>query len=110
LYYTAFSNRWLKFATFMIRLRGKDPTRWGRNKDIDMTQIGADPGLITTRIDYRKFWDVKLAASAQHTSQGGGTSFTRLLPDWLQKQVFGFDAFIRAYPPSRNGRHEQDLF
>jgi LmbE family N-acetylglucosaminyl deacetylase len=110
LYYTAFSNRWVKFLIFMTRLRGKDPTRWGRNEDIDMTRVGVDPADITTKIDYRHYWDVKRVASAQHTSQGGGTSFMRLLPDWLQKQLFGYDSFIRAYPPSRNGRHEKDLF
>ncbi len=110
LYYTAFSNRWVKFAIFMLRLRGKDPTRWGRNQDIDMTRVGADPSDITTMIDYRRYWDVKLAASAQHTSQGGGTSFNRLLPAWLQKQIFGYDSFIRAFPAARNGRREKDLF
>jgi LmbE family N-acetylglucosaminyl deacetylase len=52
LYYTAFSNRWVKFAIFMMRLRGKDPTRWGRNQDIDMTRVGVDSDQITTVIDY----------------------------------------------------------
>jgi LmbE family N-acetylglucosaminyl deacetylase len=110
LYYTIISNRWVKLLIFMMRLRGKDPTRWGRNGDIDMTQIGADPSQITTMIDYRGYWDVKMAASAHHTSQGGGTSFSRMMPGWLQKQLFGYDSFIRAYPTGRNGRHEKDLF
>jgi mycothiol S-conjugate amidase len=110
LYYTVFSNRWVKFLVFMMRLRGRDPTRWGRNQDIDMTKVGADPAKITTVIDYRPYWEVKLAASAQHSSQGGGTSFSRMLPDWLQKQIFGYDTFIRGYPPARNGRRARDLF
>lgn len=110
LYYTIISNRWVKVLTFLMRLRGKDPTRWGRNGDIDMTKVGADPDKITTMIDYRDYWEVKLAASAQHSSQGGGTSFMRMLPDWFQKQLFGRDSFIRAYPPSRNGRYETDMF
>ena len=110
LYYTAFSNRWVKFAILMMRLRGKDPTRWGRNQDIDMTKVGAPPDTITTLIDYRDYWVTRRQASAQHSSQGGGTSFSRLLPDWLQKQVFGRDSFVRAYPPLPNGQRETDLF
>lgn len=110
LYYTAFSNRWVKFAIFMIRLRGKDPTRWGRNQDIDLTRVGVDSKKITTAIDYRKYWDVKLSAGAQHTSQGGGTSFNRLLPKWLQKQLFGKETFMRAYPPALNGQREKSFF
>jgi len=110
LYYTAFPNRWVKFAIFMMRLRGQDPTRWGRNQDIDMTRIGVDPSKITTQIDYRQYWEVKRAARAQHSSQGGGASFNRLLPNWLQKQLFGRDGFMRAYPPVANGRREKDFF
>jgi len=109
LYYTAFSNRWVKFAIFMMRLRGKDPTRWGRNEDIDMTQVGIDPAKLTTTIDYRPYWDVKRLAGAQHSSQGGGSSFNRLLPEWLQKQIFGRETFIRAFPPP-DGKKERDLF
>ncbi len=110
LYNTAFSNRWVKFAIFLYRLRGKDPTKWGRNQDIDMTKVGVDPDKITTVIDYRAYWDVKRRAATQHSSQGGGTSFNRLLPQWLQKQVFGKETFIRAYPPMPNGRRETSFF
>jgi LmbE family N-acetylglucosaminyl deacetylase len=110
LYNTVFSNRWVKFAIFLMRLRGKDPTRWGRNQDIDMTKVGVNPAIITTVIDYRKYWDIKRLAGAEHTSQGGGTSFNRLLPSWLQKQVFGKESFVLAYPPMLNGQREKDFF
>ncbi len=109
LYYTAFSNRWVKFAIFMMRLRGKDPTRWGRNEDIDMTRIGVDANKITAVIDYRPYWEVKNQAGAKHTSQGGGTSFNRMLPRWLQKQVFGRETFMRAHPVA-DGAKETDFF
>jgi hypothetical protein len=52
---------------------------------------------------------VKIQAGAQHTSQGGGTSFNRLLPGWLQKQLFGRETFMRAYP-APNGTRERDFF
>jgi LmbE family N-acetylglucosaminyl deacetylase len=93
-----------------MRLRGMDPTRGGRNQDIDFTRVGVDPEKITTTIDYRQYWDVKIEASAAHGSQGGGTSMSRLLPGWIQRQIFGKENFIRAHPPVPEGFHESDLF
>jgi LmbE family N-acetylglucosaminyl deacetylase len=110
LYYTAFSNRTMKLWLTLMRLRRQDPTRAGRNKDIDLTRLGFPPERIHARINYRRYWDVKKEASAQHPSQGGGTSRGRLLPEWLQKQIWAEETFIRAYPPAPNGYREHDLF
>lgn len=110
LYYSAFSNRWVRYMVFLMRLRGMDPTRAGRNQDIDFTQVGVEPENITTTIDYRKYWDIKIRASAAHGSQGGGTSMSRLLPGWMQRQLFGKETFIRVYPPVPEGFHESDFF
>ncbi len=110
LYYSAFSNRWVRISILMLRLKGKDPKRAGRNQDIDLTQIGVDPEKITTSIDYRRYWDVKKMASAEHGSQGGGTTFGRQFPQWIQKQLFGKESFILASPPPARGYREDDLF
>ncbi|MCA9961198.1 MAG: PIG-L family deacetylase [Anaerolineales bacterium] len=110
LYYTAFPNTWVKFFTLLMRLRGQDPTRSGRNKDIDFTRLGLPNSKIHARIDYRQYWAVKEAASAKHSSQGGGTSRSRMLPVWLQKQIMARDTFLRAYPPVPDGYRETDLF
>lgn len=110
LYYTAFSNRWVKFGIFILKLRRQDPTRFGRNGDIDLTKIGMDPKQINTVIDYRPYWDVKMAASAAHASQGGGTGGIRRAPIWLMRRFLAKDTYIRAYPPGLNGRRETDLF
>lgn len=109
LYYAAFSNRWVKFFLLLMRLRGHDPTKMGRNQDIDMTSLGVDPQQIHAVIDYRPFWDVKKAASAAHASQGGG-GVGRRLPEILQKLLLARDTFIRAYPPAPPGTREKDLF
>lgn len=109
LYYTAFSNRMVKLYIMLIRLRRQDPTRLGRNKDIDLTKLGVDPAHIGAVIDYRPYWEVKQAASAAHASQGGG-GLSRRMPIWLQKRFFGKDTFIRAYPPLENGHKDKDLF
>jgi mycothiol S-conjugate amidase len=82
----------------------------GRNKDIDFTKIGIPPERIHAYVNYRPYWDVKSLASAQHPSQGGGSSRNRLMPAWLQRRFFAHDTYIRAYPPVANGYREQDLF
>jgi LmbE family N-acetylglucosaminyl deacetylase len=110
LYYSAFSYRWTRFIVRLMRLRGLDPTRIGRNKDVDLTRLGIDPAKLTTRVNYGDYWDIKRAASAEHGSQGGGNSFLRLFPRWLQKLIFANDTFMRAYPAPTPGLKEKDLF
>ncbi|MFN2188531.1 MAG: PIG-L deacetylase family protein [Candidatus Promineifilaceae bacterium] len=110
LYYTAFSNSWVKVVIFLMRLRGQDPSRAGRNQDIDFTKIGVSPDKITTKINYSKYWDIKREASAMHGSQGGGTSFNRLLPAWVLKRIFATETYIRVHPQLPAGKHEKDLF
>jgi mycothiol S-conjugate amidase len=110
LYFTAFSNRWIKLVTRIMRLRGRDPTRAGRNRDIDYTRLGVAPEMITTYVNYREYWELKIQASAAHRSQGGGTSSTRLFPGWLQKLLLANETFIRAHPPVPAGFKEKDLF
>lgn len=110
LYYTAFSNRMVKVFTALMRLRGQDPKRAGRNKDIDWTRIGIPPERLHAQIDYRNYWDVKREAAAQHPSQGGGSSRARMIPEWLQRRVLASETFIRAHPPVPDGYRERDLF
>jgi len=108
LYYTALPNTWLKIVVLMTRLMGRDPTKFGRNEDIDITKVGVDPGSIHARVPYKKYFNVKRKASAAHASQGGGGGFR--LPIWLQRQFLSHDNFIRAYPPLPDVDKEHDLF
>ena len=110
LYYTGFSNRMVKVFTLIMRLRGQDPKRAGRNKDIDWTRIGIEPRRLNAHVDYRRYWDVKRAAGAAHASQGGGMSRSRLLPEPFQRRFMATETYIRAYPLPREGERERDLF
>ena len=109
LYYTALPNTAIRFFTFLIRLRGGDPTRQGRNQDIDMTALGQPPSKIHARIDVRDSWDIKQQASAEHGSQGGG-GFARRVPKFMAKWVFGREHFMRGHPEAVDGFRETDLF
>lgn len=110
LYYTAFPNRMVKIFTLLMRLRGQDPTKAGRNKDIDFTQLGIPPAQLHAQIDYRDYWDIKKRASAHHLSQGGGTSNARALPESIQRRLMAKEYFIRAVPETPDGYRETDLF
>ena len=110
LYFTGFSNRMVKVFTWLMRLRGQDPKRAGRNKDIDWTRIGIEPPRLHAHIDYRRYWDAKRTAGAAHASQGGGMARSRLLPEPLQRRYMATETFIRAYPPAPDGFREHDLF
>jgi LmbE family N-acetylglucosaminyl deacetylase len=110
LFYTAFPNRMVKLFALLMRLRGRDPTKVGRNKDINFTKLGIPPKKLHARINYRKYWDKKRIASAQHPSQGGGTSNSRALPEWFQRRFLANEYFIRAYPTAADGYREDDLF
>ncbi|MDX1688495.1 MAG: PIG-L family deacetylase [Candidatus Promineifilaceae bacterium] len=110
LYYSVIPNRWLKFYTLIMRLRGEDPTRGGRNEDIDLTQLGRSRDELHASINIYRYWERKQEAGAQHQSQGGGTSMSRLLPRWLEKRLFSTEYFIRAYPPPQEDAWDRDLF
>lgn len=111
LYYTAFPGRWLSVYRAVLRLRGKDPRRMGRNNDIDFTKLGRPMRELHARINTYDFWETKLAASAQHRSQGGGTGgFASWLPRNLQRRFFSWEYFIRAFPETRDRQRIYDLF
>ncbi len=109
LYYSAFSNTWVKIYRGLARLRGQDPTKMGRNKDIDMTRLGMDPKKIHARINYRDYWEIKAEASRAHASQGGG-NFVRRVPIWIQKRWLATESFMREYPKVPDGFKESELF
>lgn len=110
LFYTAIPKSRMAWFIKIQRLRGQDPTRLGRNKDIDLTRLGIADENIHAQIDIRPVWEVKRAASAAHKTQGGGTTFFRFLPNWLNRRLFGVETFMQAHPPPQGGKRRAELF
>ncbi|GJQ52196.1 MAG: GlcNAc-PI de-N-acetylase [Anaerolineaceae bacterium] len=109
LYYHVFPRGFIKWSVRLLLLFGKDPRKWGRNKDIDLTDLIAD-FPVHARLNVRSVASVKRAASEQHASQGGG-QMRRGLMGFVFKLIGDRDEFMRAYPPV-NGtfRVKRDLF
>lgn len=111
LYYQVFPRSFLKWMTRLMPLFGKDPTKWGRNGDINLKQLAEVEFPVHVRLDIRSVAEIKNQAGAQHASQGG-VGMRRGLMGFVTR-VFGEkEDYMRAYPPIENGRHKvtNDLF
>jgi LmbE family N-acetylglucosaminyl deacetylase len=99
LYYHTISRHFIRFTVRLLRLLGKDPARYGKNKDIDLTQLDGDDTPIHARIDYSIVREEKNAAAACHASQGG-KGMTRGFIRWITwlLRVKPEDQFMQAFP------------
>ncbi len=110
LYYTAFDKRLLKLIVRVMPLLGKDPSKIGRNQDIDLVEISGWVTPVHARINVAAYARQKDAASRAHASQyGGGPAFLRMLPAFLRQRIASHDTFTRAYP-APSVQIESDLF
>ena len=110
LYYTAIPKSRINWFVRLQRLMGRDPERVGRNKDINLTKLGIPDEKIHAHIDIRPSWEIKREASAEHKTQGGGGAFFRFFPNWVNKQLFGKEMFMRAHPSTPDGFRETSFF
>lgn len=109
LYYQTISRGFLRFAVATWRLLGRDPRKFGANRDIDMAAIAEVDFPITTRIHFREVADIRDAASACHASQGG-TSMASGVVGWFRRMFDSTEVYMRVIPPAANGEKETDLF
>ena len=109
LFYHTISKRFIRLAVRLIRLFGKDPSRWGENQDIDLTTLAIEDYPINALINYREVEPRKDAASFCHASQGGAGLAKGPLR-WISRLIGGKDQFMRAFPPPQPGEREADLF
>jgi N-acetyl-1-D-myo-inositol-2-amino-2-deoxy-alpha-D-glucopyranoside deacetylase len=108
LYYDTFDRRFLRLAVRMMRLVGRDPSRFGRNSDIDLADIASQNFPTHAHIDVREVAEVKSRAAACHASQSGPPASG--LAGWFLRVAGGTETFMRAYPPAPHGVRETDLF
>jgi LmbE family N-acetylglucosaminyl deacetylase len=109
LYYSGLPRAFLRFGMLMMRMRGQNPRKLGKNGDIDLQAIfdNIEPNHAMVNVsDYFAEWD---EASACHASQLGGGA--PRMPLFLRKVVTPAQGFTRIYPaPTSNRIDEHDLF
>jgi len=111
LYYFCLPKWWIELYIVGMKLKGDDPTKWGHNQNLDVTNVGVPMRSIQVKVDVTQYWDAKREACARHQSQGGDKFiyFHPLIPKWLQKAVFGKEFFQKAGASEIN-HQVQDFF
>ncbi len=113
LFYHTIPRHFIRFNVQLLRLLGKDPSKYGKNQDIDLTQLAKDDFPVHVRINYSPYAARKFTASQCHASQGGQglTRRPMRLLAWILGGSYR-DQFMQAYPPLGEGktRLKDDLF
>jgi LmbE family N-acetylglucosaminyl deacetylase len=110
LYFETMPRGFLRLAVRLMPLFGRDPHKFGVNKDVDLTEFAFVDFPIHAVVDYRPVTAIRDEASACHASQGG-MQVSRGLFGMLRRWIGYRDLFMRAYPEAvRAGRKERDLF
>ena len=113
LFFHTIPRHFIRFNVRLLNFLGKDPKKYGKNQDIDLTQLAEDDFPVHTRIDYKRYAAKKIVASECHASQGG-RGLTRR-PIRLIAWLLGGrsrDQFMQAHPPIDENavRMKYDLF
>jgi LmbE family N-acetylglucosaminyl deacetylase len=110
LYFQVFPKGMLKAAVRLMPLFGKDPTKFGRNGDINIKELADVTFPIHVRLNVSSAMDVKRRASECHASQGGMQMRRGAMG--LITRLFGErEDYMRAYPPVDGSfKRRADLF
>ncbi len=109
LYFHTMQKKLLRWAIKIMPILGKNPRKFGKNEDIDLTLIASEEFPTHAVVNYKAVSEIREKASACHASQGGDKKAPSLLGR-LMRIRSGKDTYMQAYPPPVNSRVENDLF
>lgn len=110
LYFTTFPVKLLRTALRLTQFVRRDPTKWGRNNDIDLLKITENSYPVHARINTSKVAKVKQRAAECHASQLDGGPRRRGILSLIFRLADRRETFMRSHPPAREGTQERDLF
>ena len=71
LYFQVFPRGLLKWTVRLMPLVGRDPTKFGRNHDVNLKELAEVDFPVHVRVDITPVAEIKREAGFQHASQGG---------------------------------------
>lgn len=111
LYFHLIPKGFLRWGVRFLRIFGKDPTRFGRNQDIDLVDLVKEGNFPTHAIiDFREVRTLKDQAALCHASQLDGISQGGGRMNWVRFLFGSKDHYMRVEPAPVPGRVERDLF
>jgi N-acetyl-1-D-myo-inositol-2-amino-2-deoxy-alpha-D-glucopyranoside deacetylase len=111
LYFHLIPKGFLRWGVRFLRIFGKDPTRFGRNQDINLVDLVKEGSFPTHAIiDFREVRNVKDQAALCHASQLDGISQGGSRMNWARFLFGSKDHYMRVEPAPVPGRVERDLF
>jgi N-acetyl-1-D-myo-inositol-2-amino-2-deoxy-alpha-D-glucopyranoside deacetylase/mycothiol S-conjugate amidase len=111
LYYQVFSRRILRLMVRLMPLFRQDPTKFGRNQDVNLKELAEVDFPVHVRVDFTPVSSIKQEAGRQHASQGGA-QMRRGWMGWMTRLFGEREEFMRAYPPVEGRKYKvvDDLF
>jgi LmbE family N-acetylglucosaminyl deacetylase len=110
LYFQVFPKGLLRAAVRLMPLFGKDPTKFGRNGDINIKELAEVTFPIHVRLNVQPVAEAKRIASEAHASQGG-MQMRRGLMGFVTRLFGENEDYMRAYPQVSEGfKRKADLF
>lgn len=110
IYYGTVPRNMIRLWLWQMKLRGQDPRKFGRNKDLDLQAVYDALLPVTTRIDVRPYIDAGLKAMACHASQIEPESGNPVIR-FVMRRVLSSTSLVRAFPERKPGEAiERDLF
>ena len=104
-----FPRTFIRFILKFFPLFGKDPRKFGKNGDIDLTRILQHDFPVNVKINYRNVARIRDNASACHASQGGDRQSGYIIT-WLLRQISSNEYFMQAFPVVNRNPLAKDLF
>lgn len=110
LYFQVFPRGIFKLAVRLMPLIGKDPTKFGRNGDINLKELAEVEFPVHVQLKVNSVSEIKRQASEQHASQGG-KNMRRGIFGFISKIIGEREEFMQAFPPVEGKpKKRYDLF